>query len=69
MTLKDYLDKKFKSAAEVARLADVSLPTVTRIRDGEQNVSRVVIRRIIEATDGAVSAEEIVWAQQKGEAA
>lgn len=60
-TLDQHLRARGITGAEFAALIGVSEASLTRIRRGEQNIPRDLIRRIVEATGGDVSAEALVF--------
>lgn len=61
MTLDQYLSQPGVTATEFAPKAGLTEASVSRIRKGQQNISRDVIRRIVAASAGAVTAEELVF--------
>lgn len=61
MTLDQYLSlSDTLSAAELGAKVGLSEASISRIRNGAQNPSRDSMLRIIEATDGLVTAEGLV---------
>ncbi len=61
MTLDDYLRIEGKTAAELAGSANTTGATISRILYGEQQPSAEMIRAIVEATKGAVTAHDLVF--------
>jgi hypothetical protein len=61
MTLDDYLSQPGITATDFAAKVDLTEASVSRIRKGQQNISRDVIRRIVAASGGAVTADELVF--------
>jgi hypothetical protein len=60
-TLDDYFAQAdAKSPAAVAAEAGISESTLSRIRGGKQNTTRDVLRKIIAATGGQVSADSLL---------
>ncbi|MES2157504.1 MAG: helix-turn-helix transcriptional regulator [Pseudomonadota bacterium] len=60
MTLDHYLSQAGMTAADFGALIQVSEASVSRIRKGEQNLSRNLMRRIIEASGGKVTADGLL---------
>lgn len=60
MTLKDYLDRNKLSLKAFGDRCGVSAPTVLRARDGINIPSRRTLRAIVDATNGAVSIQDLV---------
>lgn len=60
MTLDDFLQSTGTSAVDFAARIGVSTGSLSRIRRGEQNITRDTIRAIVRESGGAVTAEEIV---------
>jgi hypothetical protein len=60
MTIDDYLATSGKTAAVYAADAKISEASLTRIRRGEQNFSRDVLRRLIAASGNAVTANDLI---------
>lgn len=72
MTLDDYLSKPEVNAAKLAEDARTSVASINRILHGEQKPSADMIRAIVEATGGAVTADDLVFGaprQRKAKAA
>jgi hypothetical protein len=63
MTLDEYLVGSDKTAAELSRETGLSAASITRIRRGEQNISIDVARLIVDATRGAVTADDLLRAR------
>lgn len=61
MTLDEYLRQPGVTAAEFAQKVDLTEASISRIRKGGQNIRRDVIRRIVSATGGAVTADELIF--------
>ncbi|MBY8826090.1 helix-turn-helix domain-containing protein [Sphingomonas colocasiae] len=60
MTLDDYLTSEDITAADFGGRVGLSEASISRIRKGEQNITRDVMRRIIAASGGKISAEGLV---------
>jgi hypothetical protein len=62
MTLDEYFARPdARPPAEVALAAEISESTLSRIRRGLQNTTRDVIVRLVDATGGLCSADDIVF--------
>jgi transcriptional regulator with XRE-family HTH domain len=61
MTLDEYLNRPGNTAAALAEKARTSAPTISRILYGEQKPSSDMIRAIVEATNGSVTADDLVF--------
>ena len=61
MTLDAYLREHNISGADFAQRLGISEASITRIRRGEQNISRELMRSIIEQSGGAVTADALVF--------
>lgn len=61
MNIDAYLAETGTTAADLAKKVGVTAVSLSRIRRGQQNLPRDVIRRIVEATDGRVSLESLVF--------
>jgi len=61
MTLDLYLSENAIKGVDFAATLGISEASLTRIRRGEQNISRDLIRRIVEATGGAVTSDALVF--------
>lgn len=61
MTLDQYMTDNAITGVALAATLEISEASLTRIRKGEQNITRDLIRRIVEATGGAVTAEDLVF--------
>lgn len=59
MTLSDFLSAKGLKPAAFARTVGLSASTVTRILDGSRRPTLDVALKIVRATDGKVSCEEL----------
>lgn len=62
MTLDNYMTDNGIKGVDLASRLGISEASLTRIRRGEQNITRDLIRRIVAETDGAVTADELVFA-------
>lgn len=61
MNLDIYLRDTGTTAAEFAERLEISEASLSRIRRGDQNISRDLIRLIVEQSDGAVTADDLVF--------
>lgn len=61
MTLNGYLEAKSISGAEFASLVGISEASLSRIRKGEQNITREMMQRIIAASGGKIKADTLVF--------
>ncbi len=61
MTLDAYLSQDGMTAAALAKLAGTSGASINRILYGEQKPSADMIRAIVTATKGKVSADDLVF--------
>lgn len=61
MNLDQYLTARGIKGMDFAAQLEISEASLTRIRRGEQNISRDLIRRIVEATGGAVTSDALVF--------
>jgi transcriptional regulator with XRE-family HTH domain len=61
MTLDEYLTLDGKTAAQLAADANTSGATITRILYGDAQPSTEMIRAIVEATGGQVTADDLVF--------
>ena len=61
MTLDQFMAAREMTGVVLAAQLEISEASLTRIRRGEQNISRDLIRRIVEATGGAVSSDDLVF--------
>lgn len=69
MTLDEYLDTEgAKSPAILAEEIGMSEASLSRIRRGKQNITLEVVRKIIDATRGAVTADGLVFPSASAEA-
>lgn len=62
MTLDAYLTSAGMTGTEFAATVGLTEASVSRIRKGQQNISRDVMRRIIAASDGKITAAALVGA-------
>ena len=72
MTLDDYLIKHGNGEADLALKAKTTAASINRIRHGEQKPSAEMMREIIEATGGLVTADDLLFGaprQRKARAA
>jgi transcriptional regulator with XRE-family HTH domain len=60
MTLKDYLTQHRLTLQAFGDQCGLSAPTVLRIRDGRNIPSRRTLQAIVDATDGAVTVQELI---------
>lgn len=65
MTLDQYLAQDGKTAAQLAVAANTSAPTITRLLYGEQNPSADLIRAIVRATQGEVTADDLLFGKPR----
>jgi len=61
MTLDQYLALPGNTAAKLAAAANTSGPTITRLLYGDQSPSADMIRAIVAATDGKVTADDLLF--------
>lgn len=61
MTLDQYLSLPGKTASQLAIAAGTSGATITRLLYGEAQPSTEMIRAIVEATNGKVTAHDLVF--------
>ena len=61
MTLDNYMTGRGVKGVDLAIALDISEASLARIRRGGQNISRDLIRRIVEVTNGEVTAEDLVF--------
>ncbi len=72
MTLDDYLSRPGNNEALLAGKAGTTAASINRIRHGEQTPSGDMIRSIVEATNGSVTADDLIFGaprQRKAKAA
>jgi len=60
MQLRDYLAQKGERPAEFARRTGLTHTTISRILNGRRSAGRRVIEAIHDATDGKVTANDLV---------
>ncbi len=60
MTVDQYLSAEGITAADFAKRVGLTEASISRIRSGRQNITLDVIRRIIAASDGSISAASLV---------
>lgn len=61
MTLDDYLSLPGKTAAQLATDAKTTGATITRLLYGDAKPSTDMIRAIVEATGGQVTADDLIF--------
>lgn len=61
MTLDDYLSAEGNSVSALAERAGTSAVSIHRILYGDQKPSADMIRAIVEATDGEVTADDLIF--------
>lgn len=61
MTLDQYLTPDEKTATALAAAANTTTVSITRILYGEQQPSAEMIRAIVKATGGAVTADDLIF--------
>lgn len=61
MTLDDYLAIDGNTAAGLAEKAGTSGASITRLLYGDQQPSAEMIRAIVKATNGVVTAEDLIF--------
>lgn len=61
MTLDDYLSLPGKTAAQLATDAKTTGATITRLLYGEAQPSADMIRAIVEATGGQITADDLLF--------
>jgi len=61
MTLDQYLSLTGETAASLAARCNTTGASITRLRKGQQEPSAAMIRAIVEATQGAVTADDLVF--------
>lgn len=61
MTLDDYLSRPGNTASALAEKANTSAASITRILYGDQKPSSDMIKAIVEATNGSVTADDLVF--------
>ncbi len=72
MTLDDYLERPGNTEADLAAKAGTSAVSINRLRHGEQQPSADMIRAIVAATNGSVTADDLIFGaprQRKAKAA
>lgn len=68
MTLDEYLSLPGKTASDLATAAKTSGATITRILYGDAKPSADMIRAIVEATGGQVTADDLVFGTTRSKA-
>jgi predicted transcriptional regulator len=61
MTLDQYLSLPGKTATELAAAAETSAPTITRLLYGDAQPSTEMIKAIVKATEGQITAHDLVF--------
>jgi transcriptional regulator with XRE-family HTH domain len=61
MTLNEYLALPGKTAAQLASDAGTTGATITRLLYGEAQPSSEMIRKIVEATSGQITADDLIF--------
>lgn len=61
MTLDAFISSGVMTAADLARRSGLSAASITRITKGQQQPSFSAIRAIVNATDGKVTANDLVF--------
>lgn len=69
MTLDDYLSLDGKTAAKLAEDANTSGASITRILYGDQQPSADLIRAIVKATRGKVTAQDLIFGKPRAKPA
>ena len=65
MTLDQYLAQGGNTAAKLAADAETSAATITRLLYGDQNPSADLIRAIVKATGGQVTADDLLFGKPR----
>lgn len=65
MTLDDYLSQPKANAAVLAGKANTTPASINRILHGEQKPSADMIRAIVEATGGKVTAHDLIFGKPR----
>lgn len=68
MTLDAYLTKHSISGADFAALLGISEASLSRIRAGKQNITRELMRKIVEHSKGKVSLTSLVFPTEQAAA-
>lgn len=68
MRIDAYLDATGTTAAALAAAVGISGPSITRIKRGEQNVSLDLAIKIVAATGGKVTLEDLSMTRQQAAA-
>lgn len=61
MTLDEYLSQPGQTASALAAKAGTTGASINRILHGEQKPSASMVRALVEATDGAVTADDLIF--------
>jgi predicted transcriptional regulator len=61
MQLDDYLREKGESLRDFAKRAGLDLSTLYRIRNGQHDRASTTIKKIVAATDGKVTANDLIF--------
>jgi plasmid maintenance system antidote protein VapI len=65
MTLDEYLSPDHMTATALAIAANTTTASITRVLYGEQQPSADMIRAIVEATKGAVTADDLIFGKPR----
>ena len=65
MTLDQYLSRDGNTAAKLAAAAGTSGATITRLLYGEQSPSADMIRAIVAATGGEITADDLLFGKPR----
>lgn len=65
MTLDQYLSQPGRTASALAAKAGTTSASIIRILYGEQEPSAAMVRSIVSATDGEVSAEDLIFGKPR----
>lgn len=65
MTLDDYLSRDGHTAVDLASKAGTSVASINRILHGEQRPSFEMIRAIVLATNGSVTADDMIFGKPR----
>lgn len=61
--LKTYRDERGLTMAAFARIAGTSESTISRVESGQLQPTFPLLRRLVDATDGSVSADQLLRAE------
>jgi transcriptional regulator with XRE-family HTH domain len=65
MTLDEYLSLPGKTAADLAAAANTTGATITRLLYGDAQPSTEMIRAIVEATGGQITAHDLIFGRTR----